>query len=174
MLVGCAARIRTAAREHLRGQRVRARRMGFTVAIDGPAAAGKGTIARAVAAHFGFAHLDTGLLYRATGRRVLDGADALVAAKKPRSRGLGPSRSAQPRGCTSGITCRVPARGPSGIAEFPAELCPAPRWGCLGRARYRHGDLPQCGGKAVCEPRQTTCALRAVSKNLGPRRQVSP
>ena len=41
--------------------------MKFTVAIDGPAAAGKGTIARAVAASFGFAHLDTGLLYRAVG-----------------------------------------------------------------------------------------------------------
>ncbi len=55
--------------------------MAFTVAIDGPAAAGKGTISRAVAAHFGFAHLDTGLLYRATARRVLDGLDPLVAAK---------------------------------------------------------------------------------------------
>lgn len=45
--------------------------MQFTVAIDGPAAAGKGTIARAVAARFGFAHLDTGLLYRAVGKRAL-------------------------------------------------------------------------------------------------------
>ena len=43
----------------------------FTVAIDGPAAAGKGTIGRALAARFGFAHLDTGLLYRAVARRVL-------------------------------------------------------------------------------------------------------
>lgn len=41
--------------------------MRFTVAIDGPAAAGKGTIARSVAKRFGFAHLDTGLLYRAVG-----------------------------------------------------------------------------------------------------------
>ncbi|WP_439137598.1 (d)CMP kinase [Roseicyclus sp.] len=54
---------------------------GFTVAIDGPAAAGKGTISRAVAAHFGFAHLDTGLLYRAVGRRVLAGADPVAAAQ---------------------------------------------------------------------------------------------
>ncbi len=54
--------------------------MIFTVAIDGPAAAGKGTISRAVAARFGFAHLDTGLLYRAVGRRVLDGTPAEVAA----------------------------------------------------------------------------------------------
>lgn len=45
--------------------------MKFTVAIDGPAAAGKGTISRAVAEHFGFAHLDTGLLYRAVGKKAL-------------------------------------------------------------------------------------------------------
>ncbi|WP_298568160.1 (d)CMP kinase [uncultured Aliiroseovarius sp.] len=55
--------------------------MKFTVAIDGPAAAGKGTISKAVAAHFGFAHLDTGLLYRAVGAKVLAGGDPVVAAK---------------------------------------------------------------------------------------------
>ena len=55
--------------------------MAFTIAIDGPAAAGKGTIGRALAAHFGFAHLDTGLLYRATGRRMLAGVDPVAAAK---------------------------------------------------------------------------------------------
>ncbi|RME14787.1 MAG: (d)CMP kinase [Alphaproteobacteria bacterium] len=55
--------------------------MAFTVAIDGPAAAGKGTLSRAVAEHFGFAHLDTGLLYRAVGRKVLDGADPVAAAR---------------------------------------------------------------------------------------------
>lgn len=54
--------------------------MSFTVAIDGPAAAGKGTISKAIAAHFGFAHLDTGLLYRAVGAKVRDGADPVVAA----------------------------------------------------------------------------------------------
>jgi cytidylate kinase len=42
------------------------------VAIDGPAASGKGTIARRLAAHFGLPHLDTGLLYRATARVLLD------------------------------------------------------------------------------------------------------
>ena len=52
--------------------------MAFTVAIDGPAAAGKGTIARAVAAHFGFAHLDTGLLYRAVGMATLDAARGVI------------------------------------------------------------------------------------------------
>ena len=53
----------------------------FTVAIDGPAAAGKGTISKAVAAHFRFAHLDTGLLYRAVGAKVLSGGDPVAAAK---------------------------------------------------------------------------------------------
>jgi CMP/dCMP kinase len=53
---------------------------GFTVAIDGPAAAGKGTVSRAVAEHFGFAHLDTGLLYRAVGAKVLEGMSAEEAA----------------------------------------------------------------------------------------------
>jgi cytidylate kinase len=53
----------------------------FTVAIDGPAAAGKGTISRAVAEHFGFAHLDTGLLYRAVGVRMLDGTEPVAAAQ---------------------------------------------------------------------------------------------
>ena len=58
--------------------------MIFTIAIDGPAAAGKGTISKAVAAHFAMAHLDTGLLYRAVGAQVLAGADPLVAAKSLR------------------------------------------------------------------------------------------
>ncbi len=52
--------------------------MPFTVAIDGPAAAGKGTISRAIAARFGFAHLDTGALYRAVG---VKGGDPVLAAQ---------------------------------------------------------------------------------------------
>jgi len=60
------------------------------IAVDGPTASGKGTIARALAAHFGLPHLDTGLLYRAVGRQVLlnggnpdDPADALAACTFP-------------------------------------------------------------------------------------------
>lgn len=46
------------------------------IAVDGPTASGKGTIARSLAAHFGLPYLDTGLLYRAVGRQVfLDGGD---------------------------------------------------------------------------------------------------
>lgn len=56
------------------------------IAVDGPTASGKGTIAKALSAHFGLPHLDTGLLYRAVGRQcALNGgnpdqeADALAA-----------------------------------------------------------------------------------------------
>jgi cytidylate kinase len=42
------------------------------IAVDGPAASGKGTIARALAAHFGLPHMDTGLLYRATALNLLE------------------------------------------------------------------------------------------------------
>jgi len=59
------------------------------IAIDGPAAAGKGTLARRLADHFGLALLDTGLLYRAVGMNVVragcDADDAALAAEAARS-----------------------------------------------------------------------------------------
>ena len=62
------------------------------IAVDGPTASGKGTIARALAEHFALPHLDTGLLYRAVGRQVFldggnpdDGGDALAATSFPDS-----------------------------------------------------------------------------------------
>ena len=62
------------------------------VAVDGPTASGKGTIAKALAAHFGLPHLDTGLLYRAVGRQCSlnhgnadDPQDALQACDFPDS-----------------------------------------------------------------------------------------
>ena len=47
------------------------------IAIDGPAASGKGTLARHLARHFGLRHLDTGLLYRAVARALLDAGASL-------------------------------------------------------------------------------------------------
>lgn len=63
--------------------------MIFTVAIDGPAAAGKGTIARAMAERFGLRHLDTGLLYRAVAARTLEGEEAVAAAEALRPEDTG-------------------------------------------------------------------------------------
>jgi cytidylate kinase len=62
------------------------------IAVDGPTASGKGTIAKALSAHFGLPHLDTGLLYRAVGRQCFldggnpdDSGDALAATSFPDS-----------------------------------------------------------------------------------------
>lgn len=68
--------------------------MPFTIAIDGPAASGKGTIARALALRFSFHHLDTGLLYRAVGAR---GGDPIAAANSlsPEDLARGDLRSAE-------------------------------------------------------------------------------
>ena len=61
------------------------------IAIDGPAASGKGTIARRLAAHYRLPHLDTGLLYRATAASLLQADKDLgdVAAAVAAARGLG-------------------------------------------------------------------------------------
>jgi cytidylate kinase len=59
------------------------------IAIDGPAASGKGTLGKRLAAHFGLRHLDTGLIYRAVAKAVLDAGepldDAACAGRAARS-----------------------------------------------------------------------------------------
>ena len=87
------------------------------IAIDGPAAAGKGTLARRIAAALGLPYLDTGLLYRAVGRRVLDaGADAADA----------PAATAAAAALTKADLHRLDLRSPevdraaSAVAAIPA------------------------------------------------------
>jgi len=60
------------------------------IALDGPAASGKGTLARRLAVHYGLPHLDTGLLYRATARTLMDNDARLddVAKAVSAARGL--------------------------------------------------------------------------------------
>ena len=86
------------------------------VAIDGPAAAGKGTLARRLAAELGLPYLDTGVLYRAVGRRVLDaGADpADPAVAEAQARALAPEDLDRP-------DLRGPAadQAASQVAAFP-------------------------------------------------------
>ncbi len=68
------------------------------IAIDGPAGSGKGTLAKRLAAHFGFAHLDTGLIYRAVGhamlRAGLDPEDKAAAERAAKA--LDPATFADP------------------------------------------------------------------------------
>ena len=60
------------------------------IAIDGPAASGKGTLARQIARHYDYAYLDTGSLYRATGLAVL------AATRTTTRRPLPPHRPSTP------------------------------------------------------------------------------
>jgi cytidylate kinase len=90
---------------------------GIVIAVDGPAAAGKGTLAKRLAAALGLPYLDTGLLYRAVGRRVLDeGADPRDAARAEAA-----ARALQPADLQ-----RADLRGPmadmaaSAVAAIPA------------------------------------------------------
>ena len=87
------------------------------IAIDGPAAAGKGTLARQIAEHFKYHYLDTGSLYRGVGLAVLKAGgdpanetDALTAAKKLKQEDLVDYdlRTAQ-AGQTASIVAQIPA-----------------------------------------------------------------
>ena len=87
----------------------------FTVAIDGPAAAGKGTIGRALSSRFGFAHLDTGLLYRAVARQLLEAGAPNDAESATRI-----ARSLDPADISSaGLRSREVTRESSRIAAIP-------------------------------------------------------
>jgi cytidylate kinase len=109
------------------------------IAVDGPAAAGKGTLAKRLARHFGLAHLETGLLYRAVGlgalRRGADPADP--AAALAAARGLRPEDLADPelRGEAAAEAASKAAALPAvraALIEFQRAFAKAPPGGARG------------------------------------------
>jgi len=86
------------------------------IAIDGPAASGKGTLGKKLAAHYGLRHLDTGLLYRAVAKSVLDaGKDpGDVAAAVAAAKSLDPTRFEE-------VVLKSPAVGDAAsiVSAFP-------------------------------------------------------
>jgi cytidylate kinase len=90
--------------------------MNLVIAIDGPAASGKGTIAERLAQHYGLPHMDTGLLYRAVGMETLRGGGEIAeAAATDAARGLRVSGLGHPelRGGEAGEAA-------SRVAAYPA------------------------------------------------------
>jgi cytidylate kinase len=87
------------------------------IAVDGPAASGKGTLARRLAKRFGLAHLDTGLLYRATAARVLrsGGDPADEAAARAAAEALGAADLEDPE-----LRGEAVSQGASVVAALPA------------------------------------------------------
>ncbi|PVM89145.1 (d)CMP kinase [Caulobacter endophyticus] len=90
--------------------------MGFVIAVDGPAASGKGTIASRLAAHYGLPMLDTGLLYRAVGVRLLDAGGDLddPAAAEAAARGLDLAELERPE-----VRTRAAGEAASRVAVHP-------------------------------------------------------
>ncbi|HEU0218418.1 MAG TPA: (d)CMP kinase [Stellaceae bacterium] len=87
------------------------------IAVDGPAASGKGTLARRIAEHFGLAHLDTGKLYRATGLAVIEASadPSDPAAAEKAARNIDFARLGDPR-----LLAEDVARAASVVAAIPA------------------------------------------------------
>ena len=126
--------------------------MDFVIAVDGPAASGKGTVASRLAAHFGLPYLDTGLLYRAVGY------NACAAALQRGGRGRCWPDGWPPTCSTIPDTARRrPARRPAGSPPTPA--CARP---CSSLQR----DFADQPGGAVLDGRDigTVIARRPPAK----------
>ncbi len=87
------------------------------IAIDGPAASGKGTLAEHIALHYGLDHLDTGMLYRGVARKLIEAGegldDAAAAERAARSLDLArlndPALRARPMGEAASVVAQIPA-----------------------------------------------------------------
>jgi CMP/dCMP kinase len=86
------------------------------IAIDGPAASGKGTLARLIASEYGLAHLDTGLTYRAVAKAMLDQGLALDDEKQAEAAALGVDLSSLDR---SVLSSHAIGEAASKIAVYP-------------------------------------------------------
>ena len=121
------------------------------IAIDGPAASGKGTLGKRLAKHYGYRHLDTGVIYRAVAKALMDaGADltdemlAVSAALE-----LDPEKVRRSRAEDAGSGRRRlggvgDPEGAGGAVEFSAAIRRRPAGRGARRPRHRNRDLPAC------------------------------
>ena len=122
--------------------------MGFVIAIDGPAAAGKGTLSRRIAETYGFQQLDTGLTYRATAKALLDAGlpldDEDVAEKMARAVDLG------------GLDRSVLSRHE------------------IGEAASRLAVILECGASGAGAPKRASLAGRQLAPSIPQYRLLRP
>lgn len=142
------------------------------IAVDGPVAAGKGTLARKLAAHYGFAYLDTGSLYRAVGLRVLrsGGDPADPAQATAAARALGPADLADPglRDEATGAAASVVAAIPgvrAALLDYQREFARHPPDG-------RHGAVLDGRdiGTVVCPSAEVKLFVTASAETRARRR----
>ena len=131
------------------------------IAVDGPAASGKGTLARRLAAHYDLAYLDTGALYRAVARDVLavggDLRDSAGAAEIAKA--LDPETLDDPE-----LRLRGTGEAASVVAQFQEvrealvvfqrSFARKTAWRRARRAGHRHRDMSRCRCEDLCGGRR--------------------
>ncbi|KQO73276.1 MULTISPECIES: (d)CMP kinase [unclassified Methylobacterium] len=144
--------------------------MPMVIAIDGPAASGKGTLAKRLAAHYGLPHLDTGLLYRAVALTVIDSGHSLddhqAAARAASS--LIADRLADPR-----LRERAMGEAASRISAVPAVRAALLAWqqrfaGDASGAVLDGRDI----GTVVCPNAQVKLFITAAPEERARRRHL--
>src|SRR4029450_3234632 len=125
--------------EHAKQERAMTERRGFVITVDGPSAAGKGTLARRLAAHFGFEFLDTGALYRGVGlsvlRQNLDPADEKSATRAAKA--LKPQILGDPA-----LRSEVTSAAASKVAAIPSVRAAILNW----QRDFGRDAAQNCGG----------------------------
>ena len=119
------------------------------IAIDGPAASGKGTLGKRLAKHYGYRHLDTGVIYRAVAKALLDaGADltdemiAVAAALELDPEKFGdPVLKTQEVGDAASVVSAIP-KVREVLVNFQRQFAADPPGRGARRPRHRHRDLP--------------------------------
>jgi len=141
------------------------------IAVDGPAASGKGTLARRLARHYGLAHLDTGLLYRATAWRALakgdpaDAALAAAAARAVRAEDLGnPELRSERVSAAASVVAAIPAVR-AALLSFQRDFAHRPPAGFSG-AVLDGRDI----GTVVCPDADAKLFLTATAEARAHRR----
>ena len=142
------------------------RESGMIIAIDGPAASGKGTLGKRLAAHYGLRHLDTGLIYRAVAKALLDAGHPL-GDRGARRRGRA-KRSIPPGFDETALKSHASRRGgfarlgdsggPRRAARVPARVRPRAARRGARRPRHRHGHFSRCRREDLRDCDRRRCA----------------
>jgi cytidylate kinase len=144
----------------------------IVIAIDGPAAAGKGTLSRRLAERYGLRHLDTGLTYRATAKALLDRGlpldDEDLAAEVARNldlSGLDRARSLAAHAIGEAASkVAVMPKVRRALVEAQREFAAHRAGRGAGRPRHRHGCLPGCADQVLCNSQPRSAGAAAVTK----------
>ena len=120
------------------------------IAIDGPAASGKGTLGKRLAQHYGYRHLDTGVIYRAVAKALLDGGHDLTdeaqavkvaMAARSRRRSVDPELKSHRIGEAASVVSVIAERA-RGAGQFSAPVRGRSAGRRARRPRHRNRDLP--------------------------------